>query len=73
MKLTPQGNPPARLLRPQPPEFFTQPYVLAMLDTHNNIVHYRKDIAETLDNDARKKIFFLREKYLVMPTVAGFI
>jgi hypothetical protein len=37
---------------------------VAMLDTHNNIVHYRKDIYETLTDDDRKKVIFLQEKYL---------
>lgn len=64
-----------RLLRPQPSEFFPQPDMLAMLDTHNNIVHYRKDIAETLTPDEFKKVLFLRDKYLfyTKPATTGFI
>lgn len=66
-------NQPPRLLRPEPPEFFPQPDVLAMLDVHNNIVHYRKDIADTLTSEECKKIIFLRDKYLfVTPATTGF-
>jgi len=63
-----------RLLRPQIPEFFPQPDVLAMLDEHNNIVHYRKDIADALTDEECKKIIFLRDKYLfIAPATTGFI
>jgi hypothetical protein len=67
-------TPKPRLLRPQLPEFFPQPDMLALLDTHNNIVHYRKDLAENLTPTERKKIIFLRDKYLfVTPATTGFI
>jgi hypothetical protein len=63
-----------RLLRPQPREFFTDPDMLAMLDTDNNIVHYRKDIADTMTDEECKAIMFLRDKYLyITPATTGFI
>ena len=71
-------NPMPRLLRPQPAAFFPQPDVLAMLDTHNNIVHYRGDlignpiVQELLLNPVCKSILFLRDKYIfIAPDTTG--
>jgi len=33
-----------RLYRPQPPDFFSSPNIIATLDRTNDIVHYRKDM-----------------------------
>jgi hypothetical protein len=69
-----------RLLRPQPPEFFGDRDVLAMLDADNNIVHYRADLIGTamtgqlLISDLCKEVMFLSGKYLyIEPATTGFI
>lgn len=57
-----------RLYRPSPPEFFPSPDVVAMLDAERNIVHFRKDVFDTLSPHDQHRIYHMREKYLTFAT-----
>lgn len=58
----------ARLLRPQPPEYFASSSVIALLDRNNNIVHYNKEIVDDLPWVEKRKVYFLEERALEIAT-----
>lgn len=59
---------PKRLLRPQPPEFFSNENVIATLDRDNNIVHYNREIVDDLPWVEKRKVYYLEEPALEIAT-----
>lgn len=63
---------PMRLFRPQPPEFFPSPDVVAMYDRENEIIHYDKELYDTLSNEEKHKIHTLHDDMLLSTTAHMF-
>jgi hypothetical protein len=57
-----------RLYRPQPPDFFSSPNIIATLDRTNDIVHYRKDIVQDLPWTEQRKVYYLEKDHLELDT-----
>lgn len=53
-----------RILRPMPPEFFTDPSVIAILDEPANIVRYNQEVFERLTAGQKKRVVFLQDATL---------
>lgn len=54
----------ARLYRPSPAEFFPKDTIVAKLDAERNIVFFRKDVYDSLDERGKSRILNLQDEYL---------